>query len=93
MEGRSGNNFGSALSEDSVILALFIDFTRDPRNFNAGFCTHIAGRCSACMLVWVPGERELVVRCSDLGGHVFWPRRSCVLTSAVMCFDTGGHVF
>ena len=44
MEGRSGKNFASALSEDSVILALFIDFTRDPRNFNAGFCTHIVGR-------------------------------------------------
>ena len=57
MEGHSGNNFGAALSEDTVILALFIDFTRDPRNFNAGFFTHLAGRCSACMLVWVPGER------------------------------------
>ena len=57
IEGHSGNSIGSALTTGSVILALFIDFTQPPRQYNAGFCTYdYSGSCSDCNLVWSPAQ-------------------------------------
>lgn len=52
-DGRSGNNIGASMNTDTLILAIFIDFTRPPRKFRAGFCIHNV--CHGCSLVW-PGR-------------------------------------
>ena len=52
-DGCSGNNIGSAMNTETLIIALFIDFTRPRRKFNAGFCIH--NECQLCSLVW-PGR-------------------------------------
>ena len=37
MHGRSGNSLGDSLNADSKVLALFIDFSVQPRLNNLGF--------------------------------------------------------
>ena len=38
VSGRSGSNLGDSLNSDSMLLALFIDFSVPPRVGNYGFC-------------------------------------------------------
>ena len=49
-DGHSGNNTGNAMNTEMLILALFTDFTRPPRNFKSDFCIH--SECLQCSLVW-----------------------------------------
>lgn len=39
LPGKSGSNIGDSLTNDSIILALWLDFTVAPREQNEGFCT------------------------------------------------------
>ena len=49
-DGRSGYNVGNSLTVDTIILALFIDFTIAPRLTHCGFCTvNYSGVCDMCM--------------------------------------------
>ena len=52
-DGCSGNNIGSAMNTETLIIALFIDFTKPHRKVKADFCIHI--ECQLCSLVW-PGR-------------------------------------
>ncbi len=50
LHGRSGNNIGEALNSDSIILCLWIDFSRPPRGYSCGFCTKdVTGSCTDCI--------------------------------------------
>ena len=40
LHGQSGNNIGSSLTDDSIVLACYFDFTLPQRLFNAGFCLY-----------------------------------------------------
>ena len=49
-KGKSGCDFGSSLTADTTILALFIDFTVAPRLHQCGFCTFDDSEmCDVCM--------------------------------------------
>ena len=40
LPGRTSNNIGDALTPDSIVLCLSLDFTAPPREHNVGFCTY-----------------------------------------------------
>ena len=47
--GKSGHNIGDALTLDSVILCLYLDFSSPPRAYPNGFCTRdFTGACTIC---------------------------------------------
>ena len=47
--GKSGHNIGDALTSDSVILCLYLDFSSPPRACPNGFCTKdFTGACTIC---------------------------------------------
>ena len=47
LPGRSGSNIGNSLTDDSLVLACYFDFSAPDRLFNAGFCLHNAsGYCN-----------------------------------------------
>ena len=49
-DGRSNCNVGNSLTDGTIILALFIDFTAAPRLTHCGFCTlNESGICDMCM--------------------------------------------
>ena len=41
LPGKSSNNIGDALTPDSIVLCLWLDFTAPPREHNVGFCIYI----------------------------------------------------
>ena len=48
--GKSGNNIGEALTLDSVVLCLWLDFTIPPRDYISGFCVRdLSGVCAVCI--------------------------------------------
>jgi hypothetical protein len=48
--GKSGNNIGEALTSESVVLCLWLDFTIPPRNHVSGFCLRdCTGACALCI--------------------------------------------
>ena len=48
--GRSGNNIGEALTPESVVLCLWLDFTVPPRDHLSGFCLRdCTGACALCV--------------------------------------------
>ena len=48
--GRSGNNIGEALTSDTVVMCLWLDFSIPPRNHAFGFCTSdFSGMCALCV--------------------------------------------
>ena len=49
LPGKSGNSIGSAMTPDSIIMCLWLDFAAPPREHNFGFCTwDFSGVCSFC---------------------------------------------
>ena len=51
--GRSGSNIGNSLTDDSLVLACYFDFSVPDRLFNSGFCLHnTSGYCNKCALFW-----------------------------------------
>ena len=50
--GRSGSSIGEALTPDSVVLWLWLDFTIPPRDHISGFCLRdFTGACASCLSV------------------------------------------
>ena len=53
LPGLSGNNLGDSLTSDTVVLVLAVNFSLQPRRYNAGFCmVDDSGSCSHCSLSW-----------------------------------------
>ena len=53
LPGRSGNNVGNSLTDDSIILACYIVFSVHGRLFNAGLCLHNScGYCNKSAMFW-----------------------------------------
>ena len=51
--GRCGDNIADCLTDDSVILACYFDFTLARRSYNSGFCLHNSdGYCNRYVLFW-----------------------------------------
>lgn len=51
LSGKSGNNIGDALTSDTVIMCLWLDFSAPSRVGNVGFCTwDFTGICASCSL-------------------------------------------
>ena len=49
ISSKSGNNTGDALTSDSVIMCLWLDFSAPPRSYDIGFCTKaFSGSCEQC---------------------------------------------
>ena len=51
LPGYSASNLGDSLSPESALLAVYVEFSKPPRQFNTGFCMfNTEGVCDRCAM-------------------------------------------